>query len=90
MKWQTCLKIFLFRNVQLSFADTNLLLTCEVSGLSEVRRVAYNMRNLTDSVDFVNLVSWYLVGSWSGFAGFGNALNGSFEGCFSLVRISQQ
>jgi GH18 family chitinase len=56
-----------------------------VSGLNEINRVAYNLRRLSDSVDFVNVVTWYLDGYWSGFAGFGNSLNGSYEGCYNIV-----
>ena len=48
------------------------------------RETVDDMTALSASVDFINLVSWDLAGYWSGFAGFGNALNSSIEG-FTLV-----
>ena len=52
------------------------------------RETVDDMTALSASVDFINLVSWDLAGYWSGFAGFGNALNSSSIGEYTLVIIS--
>ena len=73
----------------MAFATTDLLLSCEVSGLSERRTDSFDMQSLSESVDFINLFATSLIGHWTKITGFGNSLKTEFSsGCYNLVGLA--
>jgi chitinase len=69
-----------------AFKKQNLLLTTEVSGLTDILNVAFDLEEMSKHVDLIHLVSWDLTGYWSGITGLGNPITRRDRGgCFSLV-----
>ena len=69
-----------------AFKKENLLLTTEVSALTYILDVAFDLEEMSQHVDLINLVSWDLTGYWSGITGMGNPISRRDRGdCFSLV-----
>ena len=51
----------------------------------EQRRDNYDLAKLSQSVDFINLMTNSLVGNWENRTGFGNALKSGYQNCLNLV-----
>ena len=69
------------------FEPKKLLLTTEVSALTYILDVAFNLTEVSNYVDYINMYSWDLTGYWSNKTGYGNPIQKYGTGCHYLVNM---
>ena len=68
------------------FPAENLILACMVTSLDKFRQ-AVDIKNVSMVVDFIDLYSWDLQGSWNGRLEFGNAIESDEKEILTLVSL---